>query len=254
MPKSLNLFQKVPIFFLKAWKTDSLQSGISRLIADRVKKLSPDEALRFLFRIEELVYALAGPVVKDYGKGVHSKHRHTNYHDFFVSHLRASERVLDVGSGEGVVAADLVKKIKVTVDAIDYDAGKIAKAKEKFSDPNLRFWTQDAMTFKPEKRYDVVLLSNVLEHLNDRSTFLRRIVKQTRAKRLLIRVPSFERDWRVPLKKELGVEWRLDLDHKIEYTRDEFIREMKNANLSVTHIEDRWGEIWAELKPLAKRK
>ena len=66
-------------------------------------------------------------------------------------------------------------------------------------------------------------------------------------KRFLIRVPLFERDWRVPLKKELGVEWRLDLDHKTEYTLESFAEEMRQANLKITYQEVRWSEIWAEV-------
>jgi hypothetical protein len=67
--------------------------------------------------------------------------------------------------------------------------------------------------------------------------------------RILIRVPLFERDWRVPLKKELGVEWRLDDTHETEYTLESFASEMQEAGLAVKHLEVRWGEIWVELFP-----
>jgi hypothetical protein len=67
--------------------------------------------------------------------------------------------------------------------------------------------------------------------------------------RFLIRVPLFERDWRVPVKQELGVEWRLDPTHETEYTQESFAEEMKQARLTVTHQEIRWGEIWAEARP-----
>jgi hypothetical protein len=63
---------------------------------------------------------------------------------------------------------------------------------------------------------------------------------------MLIRVPLFERDWRVPLKKELGVEWRLDPTHETEYTIESWAQEIEEAGLKVTHQEIRWSEIWAE--------
>ena len=65
--------------------------------------------------------------------------------------------------------------------------------------------------------------------------------------RFLIRVPVFERDWRVPLKRELGVEWRLDPTHETEYTLESFEKEMAAAGLRITYQEVRWGEIWAEV-------
>jgi hypothetical protein len=59
-------------------------------------------------------------------------------------------------------------------------------------------------------------------------------------------VPLFERDWRVPLKQELGIDYRLDPTHCTEYTLESFASEMKDAGLKVTYQEVRWGEIWAE--------
>lgn len=68
------------------------------------------------------------------------------------------------------------------------------------------------------------------------------------ARRALIRVPLFERDWRVPLKRQLGVEWRLDPTHETEYTLESFRAEMDEAGLRVTEQMLRWGEIWAEVE------
>jgi len=53
----------------------------------------------------------------------------------------------------------------------------------------------------------------------------------------------------VPLKQELGLDYRLDPTHHIEYTRENFEEEVRQAGLEIAHIEMRWGEIWAELKP-----
>lgn len=93
----------------------------------------------------------------------------------------------------------------------------------------------------------MVVLSNVLEHLPRRPAFLRQIQQLVKPSRILIRVPLFERDWRVPLKRELGVEWRLDQTHETEYTLESFAEEMAAAGLHITHQQVRWGEIWAEV-------
>ncbi len=225
-----------------------LELMLERVIAKRSVNLPPDEALRFLFRLDVALYSLQGPLAVAYNGGVHTKHRHTAYHDFFVSRIRKGERVLDIGCGIGAVAYDLATRAGAIVDGIDLSEISIAEAKRRFTHSNLHFAVQDALKLDAKKVYDVILLSNVLEHLHGRPEFLREVQKLTRAKRLYIRVPLFERDWRVPLKKELGVEWRLDPDHKTEYTLDSFAEDAKSAGLEVTHLEVRWGEIWSELK------
>jgi len=63
-------------------------------------------------------------------------------------------------------------------------------------------------------------------------------------------VPLFERDWRVPLKKELGIDYRLDSTHCIEYTQEEYFEELHQAGLKTTNTEFRWGEIWSVVEPL----
>ena len=59
----------------------------------------------------------------------------------------------------------------------------------------------------------------------------------------------FNRDWRVPLKKELGLPYLLDDTHFTEYTQESFEQEMTSSGLSVVHLEVRWAEIWAEVVP-----
>jgi trans-aconitate methyltransferase len=101
----------------------------------------------------------------------------------------------------------------------------------------------------PDGPIDVVILSNVLEHLTERPAFLSRLMESLSPSRFLIRVPLFDRDWRVPLKRELGVEWRLDLTHEVEYTVESFSEEMVNTGLRISQQEVRWGELWAVVKP-----
>jgi len=223
---------------------------LQKLIEKRSANVPPDEALRFLFRLDAALYALQGPLAVAYNGGVHTKHRHTAYHDFFVDRIKKGERVLDLGCGIGAVAYDLAQRAGAIVDGVDLNKASIAEAKRRFVHPNLHFTVQDALKLDVKQTYDVVLLSNVLEHLNSRPEFLKRVQQLTSAKRLFVRVPLFERDWRVPLKKELGVEWRLDLDHKTEYTLDSFAEDVENAELKIKHLEVRWGEIWSELAPL----
>lgn len=226
----------------------ALEDHILALVKERSDSLSPDEALRFLFHMDAKLYALQGQKSVEYGNGVHTKHRHMNYHDFFVKRVKAGEHVLDIGCGIGAVAYDIAEKSKAVVVGIDMNADYLTVARQRFSHPQVRYILGDVLKDLPGERFDVVILSNVLEHLPERPQFLRRVQRAVHATRFLIRIPMFERDWRVPLKKELDVEWRLDPTHETEYTTEEFESEMKDAGLSITYKEIRWGEIWAEVK------
>lgn len=192
---------------------------------------------------------LEGQLAVAYGGGLHTKHRHMRYHDFFVNRIRTGERVLDIGCGIGAVAHAVAEKSNAEVVGIDMSKANIAVAHHRHSHPRVRYLVGNALQDLPGERFDVVILSNVLEHLSERPAFLRRLQEVVRPSRFLIRVPLFERDWRVPLKRELGVEWRLDSTHETEHTLDSFAEEMTAAKLRIIHQEVRWGEIWAEGVP-----
>ena len=53
------------------------------------------------------------------------------------------------------------------------------------------------------------------------------------------------RDWLPEFKKIVGVEWRLDKTHFIEYTVENFFDEMKRANLKIKNYHIKYGEIYA---------
>ncbi|MBF0353684.1 MAG: class I SAM-dependent methyltransferase [Alphaproteobacteria bacterium] len=228
-----------------------LEGLILTAINAKVGKLSAFEGLRFLFRLDNRLYEFQSRLAKDYGQGEHPKHRLTRYHDFFVTRLRQGERVLDVGCGQGQLAYAMASQASALVTGIDLRPDNIDVANARFSHPRLSFTVGDAQgDGLPSGQFDTVVLSNVLEHLPERPIFLRRLLAFTGAHRALLRVPMFERDWRIPLKQELGIDWRADPTHEIEHTRDSFVEEVEAAGLTITEELIRWGEIWvaAELR------
>lgn len=230
---------------------------IMRLVDWRLRLASAGDALRFLFDLESRLYPLEGQYAVAYDGGIHTKHRHTQYHDFFVERLQPGERVLDIGCGNGFLAYDMAAKGGGHVTGIELNAENVATARQKFSHPNIKFIHGDALKDLPSGAYNTVVLSNVLEHLPGRIDFLRRIRERLHPARFLLRVPLFERDWRVPLKKELGVEWRLDATHETEYTQEQFACELACADLYITDFQIRWGEIWCEARsdvPYARKR
>jgi len=219
-------------------------------VSFRINLMSGKDAARFLMLLDSYLYHIQGTASIRYGNGIHTKHRHMKYHDFFTNRIQMNEIVLDVGCGIGIVSNFVAKRCHAKVIGIDLSRSNIERAQAEFFHENIIFIVGDALTDLPKERFDVVILSNVLEHIDERVDFLKRINLTVSPKRLLIRVPQFERDWRVPLKKELGLDYRLDSTHYIEYTYESFKDEMDEAGLSIKYMECRWGEIWAEVIPV----
>jgi len=206
-------------------------------------------SLVFLLELERLVENLTGMESCRYGNGVHSKHRHTRYHEFFAGKLRSGERVLDIGCGYGALAADMAKS-GAQITAIDQSASNIEFAKKYFQKPNINYIEGTAPQDIPRVTIDTVVMSNVLEHMDKRTEFIRATQRQLSPARWLIRVPMYERDWRVPLMEELGVDYRLDDTHFIEYRYSDLESELNAAGLAIRDATIRWGEIWCEAIPV----
>jgi len=210
------------------------------------KFINKNEKIKFLLEFDNFLYGLEGRASVEYGDGVHSKHRHMKYHDFFVDNIKKDDNVLDIGCGYGALAHSIATKSNCKkIYAIDINQSNIEKAKSKFTHDKVEFIYGDATKAKFDDKFDVVVLSNVLEHLKDRSEFLKSIKNNVNPDRFLIRVPMYERDWRVPLKDELGIDYRLDKTHEIEYTTEIFETEIKDAGLIIQSTIYKWGELWA---------
>lgn len=207
------------------------------------------KAVRELLEVYADAYAGLDRAAVRYGGGVHPKHRLTGYHDFFVERIRPGERVLDVGCGIGSVAHDLAERAQATVVGIDVSPWALAFARERHAHPNVRYVEADALAYEPDEPFDVAVLSNVLEHLDARLELLRALRERARAARLLVRVPSSERDWTVPLRRELGLPWFSDPEHVVEYTPELLRAELAEAGWKLGEPILAWGEIWAEARP-----
>ena len=86
----------------------------------------------------------------------------------------------------------------------------------------------------------------ILEHINKRVLFLKKIIENSKCKKLLIRVPCFERSWEIPMRKKLNINFFSDNDHKIEHTIEELKHELTEVNLSMKETISVWGEIWTK--------
>ncbi|MBI2868992.1 MAG: class I SAM-dependent methyltransferase [Chloroflexi bacterium] len=197
---------------------------------------------RLLMRLNNVCYRqISGLSIVAEG-GTHPKHRLMDYHRFFVENIKPGDSVLDIGCGNGFLTYDIAAKAG-TVTALDHSPASIAAARQDFRRENITYVLADAAAWQPAIKYDVVVLSNVLEHIVDRHDFLARL--KGMAGRLLLRVPALDRDWLTYYKKELDIDYRLDRDHKIEYTMASLEAELAAAGMRIQSACTRFGEIWA---------
>jgi len=214
----------------------------------------PKAGLRLLLQLNKRIYALTSKLACEYGGGLHPKHRLTRYHDFFVNRLAPGETVIDIGCGNGALTQDMAIRGGAKVTGIELSESSFLEAKQKYGHHRLRYLHGDVLKDLPDENFEVAVMSNVLEHLENRVDFLREAQLKLKPNRWLLRLPLYERDWRVPLMDELGVDYRLDKTHYIEYTQEGLAKEIEQAGLKIIYQEIRWGEIWCESMEKQGRK
>ncbi len=211
------------------------------------KRMEPAKRERFLAALDSAVYPMLGEAASAAdSRGLHPKHALTRYHDFFCEHIGPGETVIDLGCGVGALARSIIERRSAKVTGIDCSRANLERAAALCAgcEPSPQFVPGDITETRVPGHFDCIVLSNVLEHIADRTGMLAVWREWYRPSRLLIRVPAFERDWRVPWKKNLGVEWRLDLTHETEHTETELCAEVTAAGWKVAQVFPRWGELY----------
>jgi 2-polyprenyl-3-methyl-5-hydroxy-6-metoxy-1,4-benzoquinol methylase len=173
----------------------------------------------------------------------HPKHRLMDYHGWFTAQLKPEWSVLEIGCGGGFLASDLQKSCK-ELTVIDIVPKNAQDAAERLS--QVEVLCGDATTYDFGRTFDAIVLSNVLEHIEERVVFLCGIADL--AETFLVRVPLIDRDWITLYKQELGIEHRLDPTHFTEYTEAQFVAELNEAQLHILSSRIRYGELYAIVK------
>ena len=203
-------------------------------------------SLSNIFEIKSFIDKIINERAMKYENNVHPKHRLIDYHNFFIKNINNNYSVLDLGCGYGAVAKSIALNCKNSkVVGIDNNHERLNQAIKSNNFKNLSFIYGDIESDLDGKNFDVVILSNVLEHMNDRAKLLKFININIEPKKLLIRVPMYERDWMVPFMDELEINYFLDDDHKIEHKITDFNDEINKAGFMISSMNTIWGEIWA---------
>jgi SAM-dependent methyltransferase len=207
--------------------------------------------IRPILNLHGFCYSIAGSMATQLEGGIHPKHGIIRYKEWFLDNIKIDEVVLDIGCNTGLMPEVMCKKAKF-VYGIDIEEGLINQAKEKRQNKNIEFICADAIVYSYEKCQPIscITMSNVLEHIENRVEFLKVLLKKVKwkneaNKKILIRVPMINREWIVIYKKQMNVEYRLDKTHFIEYTQEDFIKELEMSGINIININIRFGEIYA---------
>lgn len=218
----------------------------ARILRKTLRSFNFKFFLKTYLYIADSFYSAADHVVLSSGNNVHPKIDIIRYHEFFLKYIDKSTNVLDIGSHNGNIAFRISKYCK-TITGIEIDEKNFKEAITKNKTENVFFIHGDINNTKFSKKFDVCIMSNVLEHIEKRILLLKKLLKVTNC--LLIRVPAIDRDWWPVYRKELGIEWRCDTTHFIEYTKEDFYSEFTKAGWSIEEYHVQWGEIYAVCKP-----
>jgi hypothetical protein len=201
------------------------------------------------------LYRISGTLALHANRGDHPKHGIIDYASWFRDRCRPGWTLLDIGSHDGYLAETLARSVD-RVYGIEISRTLFERAERGRSSDRIRYFLADARQFDYSALEPVhaVILSNLLEHLPDRIAFLAHLLnaipwKDAGEARFLIRVPLLTRDWISVYKKELGLDYRLDPTHCVEYTEPSFFDEIEKAGLRIFFRETRFGELYAECLP-----
>jgi SAM-dependent methyltransferase len=217
-----------------------LLTPLRRWLVHRLAGLPDRRGVRMVIRLHDRTYGFMLQVIKVSERGYHPKHRVTDLHTFFQGAVEPGWKVLDVGCGYGHIAKSVASKAG-TVTGVDIRPEAIARAQAQRPGPNIEYVAADFADFIDTRTFDLVIASNVLEHIKDRQSFLAKCRRL--APRIALRVPATDRDWLVPYKEELGLDGRLHPDHEIEYTEETLTDEVRRAGYRVTRIYEKFGAI-----------
>ncbi len=122
------------------------------------------------------------------------KYYHKKIGDLYQFLIPENQKILEIGSAEG----DLLNKLKPSKGVgIDFSSEMVKKAQTKY--PALTFIEADAHNFLLEEKFDVIILSDLVNDLYDVQQVLRNIKKNCTPKTRVV-LSFYNHIWELPLK------------------------------------------------------
>lgn len=144
-------------------------------------------------------------------KSVKDKYFDEKFHKLFAEWLIKNvkfQSVLEMGVGESNITKELIKKKKI-IDIVDGSKKLIDVAKLNYKN-QINFHHSLFENFIPKKKYDLILATNILEHVNDPNSILKLLYKWCEKNTFIaITVPNSESIHR-RLAVHMGLQKRKD--------------------------------------------
>jgi ubiquinone/menaquinone biosynthesis C-methylase UbiE len=141
------------------------------------------------------------------------------------------ESILDVGCGEGITLSKLKEnKIGRRYEGIDYSKEAVKIANKNY--PNLHILEGDIYKLKyKDNSFDLVICSEVLEHLEDPQKALRELMRVSR-RYILLSVPN--EPWFYLFNY---TQWGKDIGHINKWSRNKFVKFIKLESYKVISVK-----------------
>ncbi|MEP7169084.1 MAG: class I SAM-dependent methyltransferase [Bacteroidota bacterium] len=167
---------------------------------------------------------------------------------FILENINENDSVLDLGCNYGAMSDYLADKAR-HVTGVDYNESAILTAKNKYKKENLEFVYDEALSYlaKNENKFNVLILSHILEHLDDPVSFLESFKKYFQ--KIYIELPDFDSTYLNQYRKDLNVDLiYTDIDHINEFDRYELMQLINRCGLKIIRSEYIFGvqKIWCE--------
>lgn len=93
--------------------------------------------------------------------------------DIVLIKLISGKKILDIGCGDASLSIKLAE-IGKDVTAVDNSADYMNIAREKIKGLNIRVIEEDILKFETEERFDCVVLSGIIEHIEDDKAIIKK--------------------------------------------------------------------------------
>lgn len=246
MSGEINLFNKS--FFLHLYKLYLMSIHLPREKKRNLKLsflykfsrflnlfLSRDTKMKFFLDLAWIFSRLAHEEYTKSGLKLSVNNEEPN---FLTKKISKGERVLDLGCGTGNV---ILKLLPYTENIVGIDRNQISlnAAKQKIDNPSIKLVCDDIFNYMnehPSEHFDIIILSHILEHLDNPKDFLNNVLSF--GDFFYVEVPDFNSSHLNLLRKYLNTDLiYTDIDHVTEFDRKGIQAIFKELNLNILDTE-----------------
>jgi hypothetical protein len=194
--------------------------------------VSTKKELEDLFNFQYSIERLINIKCTEYYNGKHPKHHlWTGHYQFIIDNVNEGDKVFDVGTGASLSYTQELAKKCSKIDCCDIRDELVKKAEEQNAFKNVHYRVLDITKELPQEKYDVVIMSHILEHLENPEDVLKRA--KSISLKIIVRLPRYDDHWMYLVKKDLGLFYYKDGDHKKEYTLKEAIELVESSGWKI---------------------